>query len=127
MSRNRIWIYALAMFLLVGTILATQVAWLMESARIEESFLSQRVNMALCSAMDVLSKDKGLCSNVQSCVSHGAGTFEIAFSKQEKARIDSVIERHLWFYNIHVPFQTTFSPYTADTTNSPLSLSQEKT
>jgi two-component system phosphate regulon sensor histidine kinase PhoR len=124
MSRNRVWIYAIVLFVLVGTILATQVSWLLQSARIEESFLSQRVNMALCSAMDVLSKDRGLCSNVESCVSRGQGTFEIAFTKQEKAKIDSVIERHLWFYNIHVPFQTSFSPYTGDTTKNPLSLSQ---
>lgn len=124
MSRNRVWIYAVVLFLLVGTILATQVSWLLKSARIEESFLSQRVNMALCSAMDVLSKDRGLCTNIESCASNGHGTFEIAFTKQEKARIDSVIERHLWFYNIHVPFQTKFSPYVGDTTRNPLSLSQ---
>jgi two-component system, OmpR family, phosphate regulon sensor histidine kinase PhoR len=124
MSRNRVWIYAVVLFVLVATILTTQVSWLMQSARIEESFLSQRVNMALCSAMDVLSKDRGLCSNVESCVSHGKGTFEISFTQQEKAKIDSVIERHLSFYNIHVPFQTTFSPYSGDTTRNPLSLSQ---
>jgi signal transduction histidine kinase len=124
MSKNRVWIYAVVLFVLVSTILITQVSWLMESARIEESFLSQRVNMALCSSMDVLSKNRGLCSNVESCVSHGKGTFEISFTQQEKAKIDSVIERHLWFYNIHVPFQTTFSPYIGDTTRNPLSLSQ---
>lgn len=124
MSRNRVWIYAVVLFLLVGTILTTQVAWLMQSARIEESFLRQRVNMALCSSMDVLSKDRGLCSNVESCVSHGQGTFEVAFTKQDKAKIDSVIEHHLGFHNIHVPFQTTFSPYTSDTTRRHLSLNQ---
>jgi signal transduction histidine kinase len=124
MSQKRVWIYAVVLFLLVGTILTTQVAWLLQSARVEESFLSQRVNMALCSAMDVLSKDRALCSNVQSCVSHGQGTFEIAFTKQEKQKIDSVVRQHLLFYNIHVPFQTTFSPYTVDTVNNPLSLSQ---
>src|SRR5688572_22511299 len=118
MSTNRVWVYAVVLFLLVCTILTTQVSWLMESARIEESFLSQRVNMALCGAMDVLSKDRGLCSNVESCVAHGKGTFEVAFTQQEKAKIDSVIESHLWFYNIHVPFQTTFSPYTGDSTNN---------
>jgi len=124
MSKNRVWIYAAVLFLLVGTILTTQVSWVLESARIEERFLSQRVNMALCSAMDVLSKDRGLCSNVESCVSHGQGNYEIAFTSQEKAKIDSVIGSHLWFYNIHVPFQTTFSHYTGDTTKNPLSLSQ---
>lgn len=124
MSRNRVWIYAAILFVLVGTILTTQVSWLLQSARIEESFLSQRVNMALCSAMDVLSKDRGLCSNVESCVAHSAGTFEMAFRKQDKQKIDSVIERHLWFYNIHVPFQTTLSSYTSDTVHSQLPLSQ---
>jgi signal transduction histidine kinase len=124
MSRYRVWVYAVVLFVLGGTIFATQVSWLMESARIEERFLSQRVNMALCSAMDVLSKDRGLCSSVESCVSHGNGNFEISFTQQEKAKIDSVIERHLWFYNIRVPFQTRFSPYTGDTTKNPLSLSQ---
>jgi signal transduction histidine kinase len=124
MSRNRVWVYAAILFVLVGTILTTQVSWLLQSASIEESFLSQRVNMALCSAMDVLSKDRGLCSNVESCVSHGQGTFEISFTKQEKQKIDSVIQRHLWFYNIHVPFQTTFSPYTGDTVKAALPMSQ---
>jgi two-component system, OmpR family, phosphate regulon sensor histidine kinase PhoR len=124
MSAKRVWAYAGVVFVLVCTILVTQVSWLMESARVEEHFISHRVNMALCSAMDVLSRDRALCSNVQSCISRGQGTFEITFTKQEKAKIDSVIERHLSFYNIHVPFQTTFSPYSGDTTNSPLSLRQ---
>jgi two-component system, OmpR family, phosphate regulon sensor histidine kinase PhoR len=124
MSRNRVWVYAVVLFVLVGTILTTQVSWLMQSARIEESFLSQRVNMALCDAMDVLSKDRGLCTNVESCISRGKGTFEMALTKQNKVKIDSVIEHHLGSYNIHVPFRSTFSPYTADTTKNPLSLSQ---
>ena len=124
MSNSRVWIYAVVLFLLVSTILTTQVSWLTQSAQIEESFLNQRVNMALCSAMDVLSKDRGLCSNVESCVSHGRGTFEIAFTEQEKQKIDSVIESHLWFYNIHVPFRTTLSPYSGDTTRNPMRLGQ---
>jgi signal transduction histidine kinase len=120
MSQSRVWIYAVILFLLVGTILATQVSWLLQSARIEESFLSQRVNMALCSAMDVLSNDRGLCSNVESCVSHGQGTFEISFNAHEKEKIDSVIQHHLRFYNIHAPFKTTLSPYTTGGSNRPL-------
>src|SRR5688572_20656268 len=120
MSKNRVWIYGVVLFVLVSTILTTQVSWLIESARIEESFLSQRVNMALCSAMDVLSKDRGLCSNVESCVSHGKGTFEMAFTNQDKQKIDSVIERHLWFYNIHIPFRTTLSPFIGESVKSEL-------
>jgi two-component system, OmpR family, phosphate regulon sensor histidine kinase PhoR len=120
MGQNRIWIYAAILFLLVGTILATQVSWILQSAKIEESFLNQRVNMALCSAMDVLSKDRGLCSNVESCVSHGQGRFEISFNAEEKEKIDSVIQHHLWFYNIHVPFQTTLSPYIGNSSSRPL-------
>jgi signal transduction histidine kinase len=120
MPRNRVGIYAVVLFLLVGTILITQVSWIIQAARIEESFLNQRVSMALCSAMDVLSKDRALCSNVESCVSRGKGTFEISFNAQEKQKIDSVIQHHLWFYNIHVPFQTSFTPYTSDGSNNPL-------
>jgi signal transduction histidine kinase len=74
--------------------------------------------------MDVLSKDRGLCSNVERCVAHGKGDFEMAFTKTEKQKIDSVISRHLWFYNIQVPFQTTFSAYSNDSTRVPLALSQ---
>jgi signal transduction histidine kinase len=124
MPHNRVWMYAVILFVLVGVILITQVSWILESARLEESFLSQRVNMALCSAMDVLSKDRALCSNIQSCVSHGEGTFEISLNKQEKQKIDSVIERHLWFYNLYVPFHTSFSPYTYDSLNRPLASGQ---
>ena len=75
MTRNRVWVYAAILFVLVATILATQVSWLLQSAKIEERFLSQRVNMALCSAMDVLSKDRGLCTNVEGCFSRGKVTF----------------------------------------------------
>jgi len=120
MSQKRVWIYAITLFVLVVTILVTQVSWILQSAQLEESFLSQRVNMALCSAMDVLSKDRALCSNVESCVAHGKGTFEISFNAQEHQKIDSVIQHHLWFYNIHVPFQTTFSPYINGELSSPL-------
>jgi two-component system, OmpR family, phosphate regulon sensor histidine kinase PhoR len=118
------WIYAAILCVLVGTILAIQVSWILQSARIEENFLNQRVNMALCSAMDVLSKDRGLCSNVSGCVSHGNGTFEIAFNAQDKQKIDSAIQHHLWFYNIHVPFETTLSPYMSDRGGDQLPLGQ---
>jgi signal transduction histidine kinase len=104
------------LFLLVGTILTTQVSWLLESARIEESFLNHRVNIALCNAMDILSKDRGLCSGPASSPSLAQDPFEVTFTKRDKARIDSVIERQLWHYNLHVPFQTTFTPYVGDTT-----------
>ena len=124
MRGNKVWWYAVILFVLVGTILTTQVMWILQSARIEERFLNQRVNMALCSAMDVLSKDRGLCSNVESCVSHGQGTFEISFNAREKQKIDSVIGHHLRFYNIHVPFETTLSPYTGNEHGGRLSLSQ---
>lgn len=117
MSRYRIWIYSAILFILTGTILFTQVSWLLESARIEESFLNQRVNMALCSAMDVLSKDKAICSGFESCTSRAPGTFELSLTKQEKQKIDSVILQHLLFYNINVPFQTTFTPYSKMVTN----------
>jgi two-component system phosphate regulon sensor histidine kinase PhoR len=124
MTRRRIWLYAASLFILTGTILVTQVSWILQSARIEESFLNQRVSMALCSAMDVLSKDRALCSNVESCVSHGQGNFEISFNAQEKQKIDSVIQHHLWFYNIIVPFQTKLTPYISDGSKSSLSSAQ---
>src|SRR5688572_26786039 len=101
---KRIWLYAAILLILTGTILVTQVSWIVQSARIEESFLNQRVNMALCSAMDVLSKDKGMCSSLESCVSHSASSFELTLTDQKKQMIDSVIRQHLLFYNIQVPF-----------------------
>jgi two-component system, OmpR family, phosphate regulon sensor histidine kinase PhoR len=114
MARKRIWIYAAILFILSASILATQSMWIVQSARIEESFLNQRVNMALCSAMDVLSKDKGICSAQESCSSQGSGTFQLTLSNQKKQKIDSVIAQHLLFYNISVPFHTTLSPYAKD-------------
>jgi signal transduction histidine kinase len=111
MARKRIWIYAAILFILSAAILTTQSIWIVQSARIEESFLNQRVNMALCSAMDVLSKDKGICSAQESCSSEGSGTFQLTLSNQKKQKIDSVIEQHLLFYNISVAFHTTLSAY----------------
>src|SRR5687767_9786881 len=104
MYRKRIWLYAAILFVLTGTIIATQVSWIVQSAHIEESFLNQRVNMALCSAMDELSKDKGICSGLESCVAHSAGSFELTLTPNGKQKIDSVILQHLLFYNISVPF-----------------------
>jgi signal transduction histidine kinase len=124
LSRKRIWLYAAILFILTATVLATQVSWILQSAKIEESFLSQRVNMALCSAMDVLSKDRALCSNVASCESQGQGTFRISFNSQEKQKIDSVINRHLLFYNINVPFNTTLTPFISQGPKSSLSQDQ---
>jgi signal transduction histidine kinase len=117
MTKKRIWIYGAILFILAGAILTTQVVWIIQSARIEESFLNQRVNMALCSAMDVLSKDKGICSSVESCSSSGSGSFQLTLGSQQKQKIDSVIQQHLLFYNIRVPFHTTISPYSKNELN----------
>jgi signal transduction histidine kinase len=123
MPRKRIWIYAAILLVLTGSILTTQVVWIIQSARLEESFLNQRVNMALCSAMDVLSRDKGICTGAQSCSSAGPGTFELTLNKHEKQKIDSVIAQHLLCYSIGVPFHTTFSPYSIES-NDPLPANQ---
>jgi signal transduction histidine kinase len=124
MARKRIWLYAAVLFVLTGTILATQVSWIVQSANIEESFLNQRVNMALCSAMDVLSKDKGMCSSLESCTAHSANSFELTLTRNDKQKIDSVILQHLLFYNISIPFQTTFSPYPKGGMKEPLESGQ---
>ena len=125
MRRNRVWTYAAILFVLTAAILTTQVVWIFQSATLEEGFLNQRVNMALCSAMDVLSKDKGICSNFESCTSYGAGAFALTLDEQEKAKIDSVITQHMLFYNINVPFQTTLSRYkTTDDSGKPLPSNQ---
>jgi two-component system phosphate regulon sensor histidine kinase PhoR len=112
MSRYRIWVYGAILFVLTVTILFTQVSWLLQSARIEESFLNQRINMALCKSMDILSKDRAICTSFESCSAREAGTFEFTLTKQKKQKIDSVILEHLNIYNIDVPFKTTFTPYT---------------
>lgn len=114
MSNKRIWLFGTILFVLAGAILATQVSWIFQAAKIEESFLNQRINMALCSAMDALSQDKGICSRFESCHATAAGTFALALEKQEKETLDSVIRHHLVFYNINVPFTTTYSPYKSE-------------
>jgi two-component system, OmpR family, phosphate regulon sensor histidine kinase PhoR len=124
MPQKRIWINAVILFILAGSILTTQVTWIIKSARIEESFLNQKINMALCSSMDVLSKDKGICSGLESCSSLAPGSFELTLTKQKKQKIDSVISQHLLFYNIQVPFQTIFSPYNSEESNSSLASNQ---
>jgi two-component system, OmpR family, phosphate regulon sensor histidine kinase PhoR len=113
MSRKRIWLYATILFVVTGTILVTQVLWIFQAARIEENFINHRVNQALCSAMDILSKDKGICSSVQTCVTRTQGSFELTLGNQEKSKIDSVIREQLTHYNLSVPFQTSFAQYTS--------------
>lgn len=108
--RSKGLIPAVVLFVLVAAILSTQVSWILQAARIEESFLNQRVSMALCSAMDVLSEDQAVCSSLTTCAARGKGLFELLLSKQDKSKIDSVILRHLAHYNIDVQFKTTFSP-----------------
>ncbi len=111
MSRARIWIYAIALLIVTGTILLTQVSWILQSARIEERFLNQRVNRALCTAMEVLAKDKSLCSTMNRCVNKASGSFELVLSTGQHARIDSVIREQLQANNIQAPFETAFLPY----------------
>lgn len=111
MSRKRIWLYAAVLFLVTGTILVTQVLWIFETARLEESFINHRVNQALCSAMDELSKDQGICSSVQTCIVRNEGSFELTLNRPEKSKIDSVIQNELSRYNISVPFETSFKAY----------------
>jgi signal transduction histidine kinase len=121
---KRIWTYTAILFLLIGAILTTQVSWIIQSARLEEEFFNHRVNMALCSAMDVLSKDKGMCSSLESCHSRTAGSFELTLTRNEKQKIDSVILQHLLFYNIRIPFQTTFTSVEVGKSKTPLAASQ---
>jgi two-component system phosphate regulon sensor histidine kinase PhoR len=111
MSQKRIWLYAAVLLVVTVTILTTQVLWIFQTARLEESFINHRVNQALCSAMDVLSKDKSICSSVQTCIIRSAGSFELALNPQEKTKIDSVIQAELSHYHINVPFQTSFQSY----------------
>lgn len=111
MIRKRIWIYGIILFLIAGGILATQVLWVMQTARLEESLINQRVNWALCNAMDVLAKDKDVCTGVQSCISRSNQSFELRLNDQDKAKIDSVIAGQLRYYHMNVPFESSFASY----------------
>ena len=124
MSNSRIWIYSVVLFVASAIILATQVSWLIQAADIEERFLNQRVNHALCMALEELSTDKAMCSSIQSCVARSRDSFDLRISRQDHKKIDSVIRKHLIQNQIAAPFSTTLQPVSISQNQAGIQLNQ---
>lgn len=116
------WLVAGLAFGLIGLLLF-QIQWLLTSAELKENQFQHRVTMALCSAVDELSKDKEVCSALASCsIKKGTGLVEFV-GLQNSNHIENLVGQYLRFYQINTPYDVTLSK---DMNTKSLSYAQAK-
>ncbi len=105
MNQKRITILALGLGILILGMLFIQVNLLIRSAEIQKKQFQQKVNLALCSAVEKISKDQDVCDALSSCsIGPGNGTINLLGS-QDMNRVEQVIRTELEDFGIQIPFK----------------------
>lgn len=90
-SRTHLFIGISSVALII--VLIIQVNWILETAQMKEDLFSEKANMVLSKTAEALSTDKETLNNLETCL-----------GRNEVRKIDSLFNRYMKVYNIHIDY-----------------------
>ncbi|MGZ4077476.1 MAG: sensor histidine kinase, partial [Bacteroidia bacterium] len=105
MKSYRTKIFIIISALALASLLAIQVEYLFQSAKIKEDLFNEKANMVLSKTVDELCSDKQMCANLGTCCTSGNMTeCKLNLGTAEIKRIDSLLKNNMAFYNFHIDY-----------------------
>ena len=92
-------------FVFLLLLLYIQVNTLIQTAETEKKHFAQSVKLSLNLAVEQISKDRQMCSNVKSCLLNNKSAGIEVLRKKEWANVDSIIKHNLDLYNIDLAYE----------------------
>lgn len=102
MKKNKPYLYISISSIALVIVLAIQVNWLIETARIKEEIFNEKANMVLSKTTDELCSDQAMCSRIGTCMDEeeGSNHLNAVLNKNDVDKIDSLFKKHMKFYNL---------------------------
>ncbi len=105
MKLNRTYSFIVISSLALAIVLAIQINWLLETAKIKEEIFNDKANMVLARTTEALCTDKEACTKMGSCCLQDSSTeCKLKLEKSEIHKIDSLFNYYMKFYNFHIAY-----------------------
>ncbi len=101
MKKNKPYLYIIISSIALVIVLAIQVNWLIQTAKIKEEIFNEKANMVLSKTTDELCDDMAMCSRIGSCIeTDEQNHINAMLDKSDVQKIDSLFQKHMKFYNL---------------------------
>lgn len=100
MKKNKPYLYIIISSVALVIVLAIQVNWLIQTAKIKEEIFNEKANMVLSKTTDELCNDQAMCSRIGSCMEEEGNHMNAVLNKEDINTIDSLFQKHMKFYNL---------------------------
>ena len=104
-----------SLFVLFSTIallilLAIQVFWILQAAKVKEVLFNEKANMVLSRTIEALGSDKEACMSIGECIDSNA-TSEVTskLAKGDLKKIDSLLHHFMQIYHIQIAYKFNIS------------------
>jgi two-component system phosphate regulon sensor histidine kinase PhoR len=118
MKLNRTYLFIIISSVALFIVLAIQVNWILQTAKMKEDLFNEKANLILSKTAEALNADKESLKDPQMPV-----------EKNERHKIDSLFSYYMKFYNIHIDYYFELSPDQApvknDTGNANMKLPEQ--
>ena len=87
------------------SLLAIQVNWILQTAKIKSNLFNEKANMVLARTAEALAADKDMCEKIEACVDTSNASGEVSeIGKDEVHKLDSLFRHYMNFYNIQIQY-----------------------
>jgi len=100
MKLNETFVFVGISSLALVAVLAIQVSWVFQTARMKEQLFNEKANMVLSRTVDALGSDAATCGKIEACIQNETSKL----GEREKHTIDSLFKHYLRVYNFKIDY-----------------------
>ncbi len=105
MKLNRTYLFIACSSIALIVVLAIQINWILQTAKIKENFFNEKANMVLTKTAEVISKDEQACRQMgESLAIDSMAEFAAILETGEAHKIDSLLKYYMNYYNLHLDY-----------------------
>lgn len=105
MKLNRTYLFISISSIALVIVLAIQVNWILQTAKIKENLFNEKAGMVISKTAETLCADKETCINMESCcIIDNNAECKLLLGKNEINKIDSLLKKFMKFYNFHLDY-----------------------
>ncbi len=105
MRNNRTNIFIAFSSIALLSLLAIQVNWILQTAKIKSDLFNEKANIVLARTAEALAADEDMCKKIEACVDTANPTGEASeIGKDEVHKLDSLFKHYMNFYNIQIQY-----------------------
>lgn len=105
MKFNRTYLFIAVSSLALIAVLAIQVNWIFQSAKVKKELFNEKASIVLSRTTEALCSDEETCMNMGNCcILENSTECKLQLGKNEINKIDSLLKNYMKFYNFHIDY-----------------------